>query len=81
MNAETKLLGAEIYERHHAGSLTTPWVGRQSGLNGAELTNDITSGTWRGQLYECSSKPVQNKNWFTVAEFVARIRAPRPPRE
>jgi hypothetical protein len=78
-NAETKRTGAEIYERYQTGALTTPWMGRQSGLNGAELAKDIASGTWRSQLYECSSKPVQNKNWFTVAEFVARIRAPRPP--
>jgi hypothetical protein len=54
-------------------------MGRQGGLNGAELAKDIASGTWCGQLYECSSKPVQNKNWFTVAEFVARIGPQRPP--
>lgn len=77
-NAETKLTGAVIYEHHRAGALTTPWMGRQGGLNGAELTKDITSGGWRTQLYECSSKPVQNRNWFTVAEFVARIGAPPP---
>jgi hypothetical protein len=79
-NAEMKLTGAEIYERHGAGSLATPWMGRQSGLNGAELTKDIASGTWRGQLYECSSKPVQNRNWFTVAEFVAQVAALGPQR-
>jgi hypothetical protein len=79
MNAEMKLLGADVYERHHAGSLTTPWIGRQGGLSGTELSNDIASGTWRRQLYECSSKPVPNKNWFTVADFVARIGPARPP--
>jgi hypothetical protein len=78
-NAEMKLTGAEIYDRHHSGSLTAPWMGRQSGLNGTELAKDITSGAWRGQCYECSSKPVQNQNWFTVAEFVARIDAPPLP--
>jgi hypothetical protein len=77
-NAEMKLTGAEIYERHHAGSLATPWMGRKGGLNGAELAKDLTSGTWRGQFYECSSRPVQNTNWFTVAEFVARIDARQP---
>ena len=79
-NAETKLTGAEIYERHHAGSLTTPWMGRHGGLNGAEITKDINSETWRGQLYECSSKPVQNRNWFTVTEFIARFAATPPPK-
>jgi hypothetical protein len=75
-NAETKLTGAELYARHRAGSLLTPWMGRKGGLNGAELAKDIASGTWRSQLYECSSKPVQNTNWFDVAEFVAWIGAP-----
>ncbi|UQA57101.1 hypothetical protein [Polyangium aurulentum] len=79
-NAEMKLTGAEIYERHRAGSITTPWMGRKGGLNGAELTSDIASGTWRVHLYECSSKPVQNTNWFTVAEFVARVATTLPPR-
>jgi hypothetical protein len=68
-NAETKLTGAELYERHHAGSLTTPWMGRQK---------DIGSGTWRSQLYECSSTAVSNRNWFTVAAFVALIDSARP---
>lgn len=77
-NAEMKLTGAEIYERHYAGVLTNAWVGRQGGLNGAEFTKDVASGTWRGQHYECSSKPVQNRNWFTVVEFIARIEPSRP---
>jgi len=79
-NAEVKLTGAEIYEAHRAGSLTTPWMGRKGGLKGAELTKDISSGTWRSQSYECSSKSVQNPNWFTVAEFIARLDAARSPR-
>ncbi|WP_437282120.1 hypothetical protein WME90_16615 [Sorangium sp. So ce375] len=77
-NAETKLTGDELYERHHAGSLTTPWMGRQGGLDGAELTKDIASGTWRSQLYECRSTAVSNRNWFTVAAFAARIDSARP---
>ena len=76
---ETRLIGAEIYERHRAGSIATPWMGRKGGPAGAELARDIASGTWRGQSYECSSKQVENRNWFTVAEFVARIDAPRAP--
>ncbi|MGK3964072.1 hypothetical protein WMF38_07815 [Sorangium sp. So ce118] len=77
-NTETKLTGAELYERHHAGSLTTQWMGRQGGLDGAELTKDIASGTWRNQLYECSSKCMSNRNWFTLAAFVARIDSAKP---
>ena len=78
-NAEMKLTGTEIYEHHRAGSLSRPWMGRKGGLNGPDLTKDITSGAWRSQSYECSSKLVQNPNWFAVAEFVARLDAPRLP--
>ena len=77
-NAEMKLTGAEIYERHLTGSLTTAWMGRKGGVEGAEITKDISSGTWRSQRYECSSKPVPNPNWFTVSEFVGKL-AVLPP--
>jgi len=79
VNAEMKLTGAEIHEQHRAGSLVTPWMGRKGGLSGPELTKDVASGAWRAQSYECSSKLVQNPNWFTVAEFVARIAATATP--
>ena len=74
-NADVMLTGREIHERHAAGSLATPWMGRRGGLGGAELAKDIASGAWRGHWYECSSKPVQNPNGFLVAEFVALVGA------
>ncbi|MCC6556300.1 MAG: hypothetical protein IT372_25345 [Polyangiaceae bacterium] len=74
-NAEMKLRGDQLLAQHRAGTLVTPWMGRRGGLAGAELAKDIASGTWRGQLYECSSKPVQNPSWFTVAELAARVAA------
>jgi hypothetical protein len=67
------------YVRSPSRGLAHHPMGRKGGLDGAELAKDIASGTWRTQLYECSSKPVQNKNWFTVAEFVARLAAAMPP--
>jgi hypothetical protein len=80
-NAETKLSGAEIYRRHHEGTLVAWWMGRQSGLHGSSLSRDITTGTWRTNRYECSSKPVGNPNWFTVAAFVTKIDDQGPPKK
>lgn len=79
-NAETKLLGAEIYRRYHDGTLAAWWMGRQSGLHGSPLAKDITTGAWRTNRYECSSKPVGNPNWFTVSAFVAKIDEQNPPK-
>ena len=78
-NAEIKLTGAEIYERHRGGTLTVPWMGRKGGLFGAELAQDIASGMWRGWSYECSSKSVEHPNWFTVTDFAIRIEAASMP--
>jgi hypothetical protein len=64
-------------EKHAAGTLATPWMGRRGGLGGAELKKDLASGGWRGQSYECRSTPIQNPNWFPVTEFIARIAAAR----
>jgi hypothetical protein len=55
-------------------------MGRRGGLLGPELAKDLATGTWRTQNYECSSKAVGNPNWFTVAEFVAKIDAFGPER-
>jgi hypothetical protein len=74
-NAEVKLTGAEVCRRHRDGTLTLGWMGRRGGLLGPELAKDLTTGTWRTQHYECSSKAVGNPNWFTVADFVAKIDA------
>lgn len=74
-NAEVKLTGAEIHRRHRDGTLTLGWMGRRGGLLGPDLAKDLATGTWRTQSYECSSKAVGNPNWFTVAEFVAKVDA------
>ncbi|MDI1430193.1 hypothetical protein [Polyangium sorediatum] len=72
-NAEARWTGEEIVRQYQAGTLTHPWMGRRNGLAGAELREDITSGAWRTVRYECSSKGVDNRNWFAVAEFVAKV--------
>lgn len=79
-NAEIKLTGAEICHRHRDGTLALRWMGRRGGLHGPELAKDLATGTWRTQSYECSSKAVGNPNWFTMAEFGAKVEALGPQR-
>jgi hypothetical protein len=79
-NAEVKLTGAEIDRRRCEGTLVLGWMGRRGGLHGPELTSDLGSGAWRTHRYECSSKAVRNPNWFTVAEFIAKVDALAPQR-
>ena len=50
------------------------FVGRQGGLKGKDLKDDVDSGRWEKQLYETSmaeTKP--NRNWFSLEEFVAAV--------
>lgn len=79
-NADGTLTGAELHDRHRSGTLTPCWMGRRGGLHGPELTADLRTGAWRVRRYEHSSTPVGNPNWFTVAEFVAKVEAFQGPR-
>lgn len=72
-NAQFKLCGEIIVDKYRAGELENSWMGRRNGLIGDELQNDINTGTWRTFMYECSSIPVDNRNWFRVKEFVERF--------
>ncbi|MDC3985926.1 hypothetical protein [Polyangium jinanense] len=74
-NAEVKLTGTEIHQRHHEGTLSLGWMGRAGGLHGMKLAKDLVTGGWRKQRYECSSEAAGKPNWFTVAEFVAKVDA------
>jgi hypothetical protein len=71
-NAEQKLTGAEIVERQGDPAVRT--VGRNGGLSGMALQNDLPAGKWRKHHYEVSAaeEPI-NGNWFTVEAFVAML--------
>lgn len=72
-NAEQVLTGAEILE--HLGDPAVCTMGRNGGLNGMALQNDLPGGKWRKHRYEVSAAPEPaNGNWFTVEEFVALLR-------
>jgi hypothetical protein len=53
------------------------WVGRDKGITGRALSNDIASGKWRTQRYETNrtSSIPPSHNWFKLSEFVNRVRA------
>jgi len=75
-NADTKLTGVEIVAAIDDDEPRWLTMGRSGGLRGPKLDQDVASGGWRTQRYECSSRPDPiNANWFTVAEFVARVHA------
>jgi hypothetical protein len=77
-NAEFKLRGEVIVQKYRSGELEMAWMGRRNGLTGEEVQNDVKSGAWRAFSYECSSTPVDNRNWFRIEEFVNRIDVDKP---
>jgi hypothetical protein len=72
-NCEMKLRGMDIYRGYKQGTLPIHFVGRDRGLYGVNLAEDLASGNWRTRLYETNSQKVSNKNWFPVEEFVTLI--------
>lgn len=51
-------------------------MGRQGGLDGERLTDDISSGSWRTHTYEVSHSDVPaNPNWLTIEAFRDRLRS------
>ena len=66
--------GALIFERWQAGDREFLTMGRQGGLNGSPLREDLDSGRWRGWPYEVSrSLTPSNSNWFLVESFVSAL--------
>lgn len=72
-NSHAKVLGRDIW-KDHRGKRTYTWMGRQGGLGGQELQNDISTGGWKTQRYEVRHDPLYgNRNWFSISEFVKKI--------
>jgi hypothetical protein len=74
-NAEDHLTGAEILRQFKSDTLEFGVMGRNLGLHGKWLNADLATGTWKTQRYEVNTAETPpNRNWFSVAEFVARLR-------
>jgi hypothetical protein len=53
---------------------TFTWMGRDGGLNGAALADDLKTGAWRTRRYEVRYGPLpHNRNWFPISDFTQRI--------
>jgi hypothetical protein len=67
------MTGEQLRSAHHRGE--NFFVGRGGGLQGSNLTGDITDGTWKQQLYQTNkeSNSPPNSNWFRLADFMARL--------
>ena len=72
-NADGRMSGAQIVGAHALGELEYVYMERKLGLDGADLAQDLDSGTWRYRLYEVRYEPLPgNRNWFAIGEFIAR---------
>ena len=75
-NADARLSGQTIIDKHSVRSRTQiyTYIGRQSGLMGKPLADDIGSGGWRNRMYEVRVEALQGKtNWFPISQFRQRL--------
>jgi hypothetical protein len=69
--------GEEIYWRYNMTSQSPILMARLGGLHGNPLSSDLETGTWREFVYLVSQSDIDPpRNWFRVADFVARIEEP-----
>jgi hypothetical protein len=74
VNYEEKIRGQVIYNKFKSGTLNVKIMGREKGVNGELLKQDIETGKWITQEYETGFKgDSPSENWFPVEEFVKRI--------
>jgi len=75
-NAEDRLTGTEIMNRHRNGLFF--WIGRKGGLNGNDFSRDLETGGWKTVPYEVNfSKKPLNRNWFSLKEFADAVKSRR----
>lgn len=69
-----RLLGQEIVARFKAGDHEYNCMGRQGGLEGDPLKQDVDSSRWMVKAYSCRQDPIPpNQNWFPIADFVKLV--------
>ena len=73
-NNDDMVPGQEIYDRYKAGDSPFTWMGRQSGISGQPLGDDLDSGAWRSRMYEVRFEPFPGQsNWFAIEEFIELV--------
>lgn len=73
-NTNGYMTGSELVAAYKHGE--SFYVGRNGGLNGRFLRDDLHSGRWRTRRYETNrdAQSPPNHNWFFLSEFVERSR-------
>ena len=68
------MTGTELMECHQRGE--DFWVGRDRGLAGPRLAEDIATGRWTTQPYETNREASEapSRNWFRLSELARRVR-------
>jgi len=72
-NKDADLTGGEILADHHSPAPTYLYMGRNRGLHGPELANDLATGGWRTHRYEVRYAPLKAPNWFSITDFAALV--------
>lgn len=74
----TTMTGAELVQAYADGRAF--FVGRGGGIDGERFARDVATDAWRTQRYEVNetTSSAPSRNWFTLAEFAARVNARRP---
>ena len=80
-NYDAKIVGQKIYNEHKAiynehkaSDGTYTWMGREGGLHGSEMQDDLRTGGWKKHRYLVRYEPPSNKsNWFLIEGFIQKI--------
>ncbi len=75
-NRDGLLTGEAIQRGQQDGSLPFTFMGRQGGLHGTALAQDVADGSWRTSKYEVRYEPLVARNWFAISDFVIRLPSP-----
>jgi len=73
-NKDDDMTGSEILAEYKRGERF--FVGRNLGLHGKILRNDVATGKWKTHMYEVNKKSKilpATRNWFTVEDFIKKI--------
>ena len=74
-HSDASITGSVIREHYLEQGFPFQAMGRKDGLSGALLKSDIADGTWREMSYQVAlEQPFANKNWFSIADFIERLR-------
>ena len=73
-NYDATITGQEIYMRHNEGDNTYSWMGREGGLHGLKIHDDLETEGWMKRKYKVRYEPPTNRhNWFAIADYVKKV--------